>query len=585
MLQTLKIFFRNTETRPVLILICLLLASLAEAVSIGSLLPIMAAFSSESANGTDGNVYQTFFNWIGIVPTLQNVVFFAVGLVVFKATLSFGALSYAGIAGAKVSMSFRNRLVQGVLDARWSYFAGQQSGRFANAISNDAGRAADAFISSAKFVAFFVQVAAYVVIALLINWRIALVGSACALTIALALQRLVYLSKRAGYRQTDRTSELTVLMVDMLNNIKPLKTMQRQRAMGTTSDSLLARLQRAVVTREYAKNGLNEGGDALVAILGGMGILVGYTAFKVSLAEMIVSGIIIVQIIGVASKMQKQLQLATQSESAYVRVAELLEETEANRETFTGTVQASAESDFLFENVSFAHGGATEVLRNASFKIPARRITVLSGASGSGKTTLIDLLIGLHRPKAGRVLIGKTDLSDVDLKHWRGQIGYVPQELNLFHSSIRDNVTLGDPALTDTQVLSALELAGAKEFIALLPDGLNTSVGEMGAKMSGGQRQRISLARALVTNPKILILDEVTSALDPKTEAEIVANVRSLRGSYTIVVITHRPAWTEIADSLFKVSGGVVTDIMPGARPAATNRQVKRAKSGKKQPA
>ncbi len=138
-------------------------------------------------------------------------------------------------------------------------------------------------------------------------------------------------------------------------------------------------------------------------------------------------------------------------------------------------------------------------------------------------------------------------------------MGYVPQELSLFHSTVRMNLTLGDETISDDQVMAALAKAGATDFVAALPQGLDTDVGEMGAKLSGGQRQRISLARALVGNPKILVLDEVTSALDPETEAEIVDNIAGLRGSYTIVAITHRPAWTRIADRLYRVAEGRVT--------------------------
>jgi len=220
--------------------------------------------------------------------------------------------------------------------------------------------------------------------------------------------------------------------------------------------------------------------------------------------------------------------------------------------------------------VTFAHG-TTEIVSDVSFEIPGGAITVLSGPSGSGKTTIIDLLIGLHKPDRGQILIGGTPLSGIDIPAWRRMIGYVPQELNLFHSSIRDNIALGDAGIDDDDILRALVQAGASGFIDSLPAGLDTDVGEMGGKLSGGQRQRISLARALVHHPAVLILDEVTSALDPATEAEIVDNIAGLRGSYTIIAITHRPAWTKIADRLYTVSGGKVT---PQPAPAAAGAGV-----------
>ena len=120
------------------------------------------------------------------------------------------------------------------------------------------------------------------------------------------------------------------------------------------------------------------------------------------------------------------------------------------------------------------------------------------------------------------------------------------------------NLTLGDSTIPDAQIMEALRQAGAQSFVAALPQGLDTDVGEMGGRLSGGQRQRISLARALVTKPKLLILDEVTSALDPDTENEIVDNIAGLRGVYTIVAITHRPAWTRIADRSYGLVDGVI---------------------------
>jgi ATP-binding cassette, subfamily C, bacterial len=160
------------------------------------------------------------------------------------------------------------------------------------------------------------------------------------------------------------------------------------------------------------------------------------------------------------------------------------------------------------------------------------------------------------RPQYGEVKIGSDNLNDVDIKAWRKTIGYVPQELSLFHDTIRTNITLHDESITEDDIQNSVTLAGINTFIDQLPNGIETDVGEGGAKLSGGQRQRISLARALVTNPKFLILDEVTSALDPATEEEIVANIAQLRGRYTIVAITHRPAWTRIADRLYELENG-----------------------------
>jgi ATP-binding cassette subfamily C protein len=212
--------------------------------------------------------------------------------------------------------------------------------------------------------------------------------------------------------------------------------------------------------------------------------------------------------------------------------------------------------------VSFAHG-AQEVLHAVSLAVPARGVTVLTGPSGAGKTTIADLILGLYQPDRGRVLLDGVPLAEINVHSWRGLVGYVPQELALFHDTVFANVALGDPRIHKSDVRGALQLAGAWEFVDALPEGMMTQVGEAGAKLSGGQRQRIALARALVSKPRLLILDEVTSALDPETEWQIVQGIRALANTMAVLAITHRPAFLEVADRLYRVADGRVIEIAP----------------------
>ncbi len=212
--------------------------------------------------------------------------------------------------------------------------------------------------------------------------------------------------------------------------------------------------------------------------------------------------------------------------------------------------------DIRLENVSFGYD-EKPILRSVSMTVPARSITAVVGPSGAGKTTFADLIIGFYPVTDGRILIDGVPLDEIDMTNWRRQIGYVPQELVLFHDSILANISLGDKAIGEREAREALETAGARQFIEQLPNGLNTVVGERGSKLSGGQRQRIALARALAAKPRLLIMDEVTSALDPETEREICENIRTnLAGEVTILAITHRPAFLDIADHVYRVEDG-----------------------------
>jgi ATP-binding cassette subfamily C protein len=152
-------------------------------------------------------------------------------------------------------------------------------------------------------------------------------------------------------------------------------------------------------------------------------------------------------------------------------------------------------------------------------------------------------------------------LSQIDIRRWRGMIGYVPQENLLMHDTILQNVMLGDTAIGEPEVESALRVAGAWDFVHPMPKGVYTVVGERGSLISGGQRQRIAIARALVKGPKLLILDEATTALDPKTEKEICATLQKLKGTITIVAISHQPALVECADWAYRLKKGTLTPV------------------------
>jgi ATP-binding cassette subfamily C protein len=540
--------------------LCLLLASLAEVVGIGTLLPVIGiAAGSEAKSQSD--LARTVEHLLGVVGLPSNLGAMVVIVAVFmliKAVLSFAAIAYATAAAARVALSIRQRLLSAVLDARWSYFSEQRSGKITNIIGFEASQAAEGYIVSANVVAAAIQTIAYCAIAVAINPLLALLAMLTGIGITFILRGLVRLARSAGYKQTDSLIRLSNDTVDMMANIKALKSMNRQQPMLDSISGVFDRLRKAFLRRELAKAGLARAGDAITVVVAAVGIFIGSSYLRIPFSDLIVSAIVFNQIISVSNKLQRMIQMASILEAAHVSSMQTLSEAEGEREINLGKEVPVIEGvPFRFEDVYFAHGDKP-ILSGVSLDIPAKAITVLSGPSGAGKTTIVDLLIGLHRPDRGRIYVGAVPLDEVDLARMRRQFGYVPQEFTLFHDSVRTNLTLGDSAISDEDIRDALQKADATGFVDALSCGLDTNVGEMGSKLSGGQRQRLSLARALVTRPKVLVLDEVTSALDPETESSIVRNISRLRGEFTIIVITHRPAWKEIADCLYLMGPGGV---------------------------
>jgi subfamily B ATP-binding cassette protein HlyB/CyaB len=214
-----------------------------------------------------------------------------------------------------------------------------------------------------------------------------------------------------------------------------------------------------------------------------------------------------------------------------------------------------------FDQVVFRYNpGASEVLRGINLDITPGEVIGIVGRSGSGKSTLTKLIQRLYVPERGRVLIDGMDLALADVSSLRRQIGVVLQENVLFNRSIRDNIALTDPGVPLPQVISAAKLAGAHDFILELPEAYDTIVGENGSTLSGGQRQRIAIARALISNPRILIFDEATSALDYESERIIQNNMKAICQGRTVLIIAHRLSAVRDANRIIVMERGHIVE-------------------------
>ena len=213
-----------------------------------------------------------------------------------------------------------------------------------------------------------------------------------------------------------------------------------------------------------------------------------------------------------------------------------------------------------FNDVNFAYEPDKPVLHDISFHAEPGTVTALVGSSGSGKSTIISLICAFHAPDSGTILVDGIDLSTVQLDSYRTQLGVVLQETFLFDGTIRENVMFSRPDATEEQILDACAIARVDEFAERFPDGYDTIVGERGVKLSGGQRQRVSIARAILADPRILILDEATSTLDSETEAMIQDGLSYLMQGRTTFVIAHRLSTIRRADQILVVEAGQIVE-------------------------
>jgi subfamily B ATP-binding cassette protein MsbA len=232
------------------------------------------------------------------------------------------------------------------------------------------------------------------------------------------------------------------------------------------------------------------------------------------------------------------------------------EEDDENRTIFLDNLKG----EIVFDDVSFAYEEGKEVLNNINFTVPSCSVTALVGSSGSGKSTIAGLSATFLNPKSGKITIDNQDISKVNLASYRKYLGVVLQDEFLFEGTIRANIMFPRPNATEQELQNAVNAAYVNEFTDRFDDGLDTLIGERGVKLSGGQRQRLAIARAILANPKIIILDEATSNLDTESESLIQKSLSELVKDRTTIVIAHRLSTIKQADQILVIEAGEIAE-------------------------
>jgi ATP-binding cassette, subfamily C, bacterial len=554
--------------RSALTLVSLLFASVAEGLSLLLLLPSLNLLTSDSAgpaNGLSGlgHMLTEALSAIGVTPTVGALLVIMLICLALKAVFLLLANAQVGYTVAHVATDLQLSLLRSLLAARWEFYVRQPLGSLTNAIGTEALRASQAYVQGARTLVVLIQAIVFAGAAFFVTWQGALLSLAAGGMVLFGLRRLVRMTHHAGMRQTQLLKSLLTRLADILQSVKPLKAMAREELVGSLLRSENKRLNRALRQDVISTEALSAAQDLTMGLIITSGLYVALIQWKLPFNAVLVMILVLTRSLASLGKTQRQYQKMKSYESAFWSLQAIIEDTSRARETNPEGTSPRLDKSVRLNNVSFGYGKIS-VLRNASLTVPAGSFTAIMGPSGAGKTTIADLIIGLLRPQQGEILIDNVPLEQVDLRQWRRMIGYVPQESFLLHETVLWNVTLGDPEVNDADVEAALRAAGAWEFVAELPQQIHSSVAERGTALSGGQRQRIAIARALARRPKLLILDEVTSSLDPQTEAAICRTLQGLRGRLTILAISHQAAVVEAADRIYRIQNGEVILVRDG---------------------
>lgn len=536
-------------------------ATILEGIGLATFIPILFLLDQSTGNASSeiGRTIANAFSSIGITqPSVADLFGIFMICVTAKSALMMFCMAHAGFATADFVTKLRYSLVKKVMGAKWSYFTEQPVGHLNHAIITEVKLAGRAYRAALRLMTRTLSSIIYIILAALVNPIVAAGGIVASALIGLVISRIIIATKQSRRAQARTTVDLIKQFSDVLLNLKPIKAMER---IGVVTSALNREIQmmhnamRKIVVTEQTGAEISE---LLLTIMMAIGFYIAISIVRLPIAEILVIGILIQRLSASITRANLSLVTLDTMDPIYWHLQALVEEVAAQREPSFGSEVPALTRALKLENVTFAYE-AKSVLENVSLQISSGSIGVIIGQSGAGKTTIADLILGLHVPNTGQITLDGVSLNEIDIQKWRSMVGYVPQELLLFNDTILNNLTLGDHKLTEENAWAALEMAGAVTFVQNLPDGIHTQVGERGMMLSGGQRQRLAIARALITDPILLILDEATSALDPETEMAIVEAISKLAGGkITILSITHQPAWTKRADVVYRLAAGQV---------------------------
>jgi subfamily B ATP-binding cassette protein MsbA len=544
-----------------------LLGSVLEGLGISLLVPLLAGLLDNgqvSSGSVPLMVLGRFANMLDADIRLPAIAVTILLLVMIKAALviiNWTFISWIiGRAGHDIRCALSHRLV--TLD--YSFFLNHQPARLINIVATDSWRVSEGIRMIFLIATGAAAIVAYSVLLIGVSWSWFLVTISGVVLIravqSIYTRRLGHLSEgvtRTNYRLANRM----YLVVDAIRSIRVFGQETREQKNFVDASE---QVRQAIYKLERASSRLAPMPEVMLSVLF-MGVLLGTHAAGMSVPVTITFLVLLYRMQPhVIAINQARIELASMRGS--IAEVEWLLRAEGQAQTPSGLLPIEhVTGSIVFDRVSFAYPDQPEgtALSSVSFTLRENRITALIGRSGAGKSTIVNMLCCLLAPTEGRITVGGLDLTSIDTKSWRERIGLAGQDIDLIDGSIAENIAYGRSDASRTEIIEAARLADADIFIRNLPNGYDTCVGNRGLSLSVGQRQRIGVARALVRNPEILILDEATSAIDGLSEINIMSILRDRSRYKTAIVISHRQSTLAYCEDGVVLESGRVVESGP----------------------
>ena len=539
------------------------LIGLGEGISVVLLLPLLSRIGI-AAGGGQGAVIKQLEKGLTLIGATTPLEILAIIITVtaIQTALSVGLTWWTAILARRYQSQHQEELFGAIMRAKWSFIADKKAGDITNAVITESERLGGAFTMCLSLLASVVVTIVYVAISMVVAWQVTLSLIAFAATAALAMSRLYSKTYAVGRSLGPLNAEFQTALSEHFAGAKFIKA-------SAGIDRAIGRIE--ILTRKLEKayafaNSLPGIVRSILEAIGLIGLAIvlvlGNTWMGVAAGNVVVVLALFGRLFPRITTLQAHLHHLSWNVHALEVINKLQSAAEAEAErqddsTAPLTIALPTALTIRGLQVKF---GERVVLDQIDLTLPVPGMLAVVGRSGAGKSTLVHTLLGLIEPSAGSIRLGNYDLEATPLRAWRQTIGYVPQETTLFHASIRDNLKFVNRDATDAEIKAAVRRAHAEEFIEACPNGIDTIIGDQGAKLSGGQRQRLGIARALLTNPVLLVLDEAMSALDAESEVDLMSTLDELRSRMGILLVAHSLAAVRSADTICVFDEGRIAE-------------------------
>lgn len=498
----------------------------------------------------------------GNLTALGNAALLLLGLTLLKGVFIFLQGQASEVASQNVAYDLRNELLRKLAALSFSFHDRTEAGQILSRAIQDVERIR--FLTGRAILRLVEGSVLILFTAVVLLWM----NAALALLILLIVPLLVYRAYVYGRRYRplsfdiqDQLGDLTTQLEQNLRGARIVKAfaqeeaeIERFTAENETWFDLSAEAARVQSVNAPLLDFIANAGTVIILLYGGWLVIQG----QLTLGELVAFTTYLALLVRPIQLIGRIIPILAIAASAGERIFAVLDAPPEVADDPQARPLPRLRGHVRFENVSFACQNSRAVLRDVSFVARPRQVVALIGATGSGKSTLINLIARFYEPTAGRILLDGSDTRHVTLTSLRSQIGFVMQDTILFAATIRENITFGRADAGEAEIIQAAKDAQAHNFIMAMPDGYDTRVGERGVTLSGGQKQRLAIARALLTDPRILILDDATASVDSQTERLIQAALERLMQGRTSFVIAHRLSTVQRADVILLLDGGRV---------------------------